>query len=236
MPDKTTGHVGDSWVQPEVKRPPRLEMRDVHVWRAWLDVEEQELVALESLLAHDERERAARFRFEEHRKRYVVARGILRTILGDYLAYDPARIGFEYGEHGKPRLAEPSGSRIEFNLSHSSNLAVFAIATGCSVGVDVEFIKPGVSCLEIAARYFSDEEAMMLRKLSETEMRQKFFELWSEKEARLKALGFGLHFALDQPQPGKPQWSVVKLTPAPGYAAALAVQMTLPLVSQFHFA
>jgi 4'-phosphopantetheinyl transferase len=223
----------DSWHYQDATSVPKLIEGEVHVWRASLDVDEKKLVEFEALLSPDERERAERFRFYEHRRRYVAARGLLRKILGSYLHCKPDLMEFDYGEHGKPFLIKPASSGIEFNVSHSADIALFAFAFGRSVGVDVEFIKAGVSCLKIADHHFSESEAALLRGLSESAMHEIFFGLWSEKEARLKALGVGLQFAMDKPLPGDPPWSVVGLKPAPGYAAAVAVQGPVLRVMRF---
>jgi 4'-phosphopantetheinyl transferase len=223
----------DSWTVPGADFAPELIEGEVHVWRARLDVDEKKLADFEALLSPDEHERAARFRFDEHRRRYVAARGFLRKILGGYLRCDPALLVFDYGKHGKPVLASPANSRVEFNVSHSADLALFAFASGRSVGVDVELIKPGVSCMEIAEHHFSENEIALLRSLTEPAMCEKFFEMWSEKEARLKALGVGLQFALIEQRAGEPPWSVVELKPAPGFAAAVAVQGSVARVVRF---
>jgi 4'-phosphopantetheinyl transferase len=223
----------DSWAVPGADFVPELADGEVHVWRAQLDVDEKKLAGFEALLSSDERERTARFRFDEHRRRYVAARGFLRKILGGYLRCDPALLMFNYREHGKPFLAMPTNSRVEFNVSHSADLALFAFAFGRSVGVDVEFIKPGVSCMEIAEHHFSENEIALLRSLPEPAMREKFFEMWSGKEARLKALGVGLQFALIEQRAGEPPWFVAGLKPAPGFAAAVAVQGSVARVVRF---
>jgi 4'-phosphopantetheinyl transferase len=223
----------DSWTVPGADFAPELIEGEVHAWRASLDVDEKKLAGFEALLSPDEHERAARFRFDEHRRRYVAARGFLRKILGGYLRRDPALLMFNYREHGKPFLAMPADSRVEFNISHSADLALFAFAPGRSVGVDVEFIKPGVSCMEIAEHHFSENEIALLRSLPASAMHEKFFELWSGKEARLKALGVGLQFALIKHRAGEPPWSVVELKPATGFAAAVAVQGPVARVMRF---
>jgi len=208
----------------------------IHLWRASLDVPANKLVALEAALSPDECTRADRFRFPEHRTRFVAAQGILREILGIHLAVDPARLKFGYNEHGKPFLAEPANACVEFNLSHSADLAVYAVARDFPVGVDVEFIKPHGSWLRIAEHYFSAEEFSVLSNLPEQEMREEFFDLWAVKEARLKALGVGLRYPLSETGDDS-RWSVMKLKPMPGYSAALAFgrRETAPVVARHHF-
>src|SRR5215204_4262422 len=136
---------------------PPLGADEVHVWRISLDVEAD---SFRSLLSPDERRRAARFHRDEHRRRYVTAHGALRLILGAYLDAAPETLAFELGEHGKPSLREPldaEDARVEFNLSHSAELALVAVARDHPVGVDVERWSE-VEHLELAERFFSRAE------------------------------------------------------------------------------
>lgn len=210
---------------------------EIHLWRAPLDIGPEKLRGLEAFLQPDESERAARFRFPGHRARYIVARGTLRSILGIHLGRDPRSLRFAYGPHGKPALAEPAGTRIEFNLSHSAGLAVYAVALERRVGVDVERVKPEGSWLQIARQYFKPSEAAELAALPEEAMRKRFFEMWSVKEARLKALGEGLKFPLDKDVDAA-AWPVAGFVPMPGYCAALAYEArpAEPAVIRHHFA
>ena len=216
---------------------PVLAGNEIHLWRAPLNITPDKLGCFEAILQPDESERAARFRFPEHRARFIAARGILRSILGIHLGCAPQSLRFAYGEHGKPGLAEPAGTHIEFNLSHSGDLAIYAVALGRSVGVDVERIKPGGSWLRIAEQYFTPAEATELHALPEEAMKCKFFEMWAAKEARLKALGVGLRFPLENAGDTN-SWPVIKLSPMPGYSAALAyaVQPVESVIIRHHFA
>jgi 4'-phosphopantetheinyl transferase len=199
---------------------PAIGADEIHVWRADLDLAAEKLRALEGLLPPDEIERADRFRFPEHRARFVAARGTLRRILGLHLRLAPESLRFSYGEHGKPALAAPLGTDLEFNVSHSSDLALYAVAMGRAVGVDVERVKSEGSWLQIAERYFAPHEAAYLASLPVAAAREKFFELWSGKEARMKARGTGL-LSLESDE-DLAKWSVVKVYPQPEYAAAVA--------------
>ncbi len=93
------------------------------------------------MLSDDERNRSARFRFEKGRRRFVVARGALRELLGRYLGTDPGQIRFTYNAFGKPELHPDFGDRLKFNLAHSGDLTLIAIARDADVGVDVECIE-----------------------------------------------------------------------------------------------
>lgn len=158
------------------------------------------------LLTLDEQERAARFRFPHLQSSFSLARGALRILAGRYLNTDPAGIRFEYGPNGKPSLA--GGARLKFNVSHSGALALFAFTLDCEIGVDVEEIRPMPDREQIAARFFSAQEAAEPG---------AFFRLWTRKEAYIKALGEGLSSAPPQSE----GWTLHDLdVPAP-YAAAV---------------
>ena len=200
-----------------------LGENEIHIWHAQIDIDADKLRALEMLLHADETERAARFRFPEHRSRFAAARAVLRIILGRHIGVAPGSLRFSYGEHGKPALADPANTGVQFNLSHSAGIAIYAVAPGRRVGVDVERIKAEGSWLQIARQYFAASEAAELSALPEETMRARFFELWSEKEARQKALGMGLRYPLDR-ELESGVWKVVKLDPPRGYAAALAYE------------
>jgi len=133
--------------------PPALQLAsaDVHVWRARIDEAGFDLSRLEPLLSSDERARAERFAFADLRRRFIVTRGILRWLLAGYLEEDPRRLRFRYGPHGKPALDARRGEQtLQFSLSHSHGLALYAITRGREVGIDVERIRDDVACDDLA--------------------------------------------------------------------------------------
>ena len=143
----------------------------------------------------------------------------LRRVLGRYLGEAPAGIELARGEHGKPRLAEEP-DRLAFNLSHSGELALIAVARGREVGVDVEREKTERDLVAIAERALAPEAAAAVREAAESERTRLFYELWAQHEARLKCLGVGLGTPLTWP----PAPVAVQALPVdPGYAAAVAV-------------
>lgn len=229
------------WVAP----PEQLTLPDdeVHVWRASLARTPFELQSLSSLLAPDEISRAQRFHFERDRASFIVARAVLRTILAAYLKLNPAQLQFNYSAHGKPALSDVEGSDgIRFNLSHSHELALYAITRNREIGVDIEQIRADFAGEEIAEGFFSKTEIAMLRALPSNERTESFFNCWTRKEAYIKARGEGLSFPLarfdvslipGEPRaslnvPGTPfeaaRWSLQALMPEDGYAAAIAVE------------
>jgi 4'-phosphopantetheinyl transferase len=222
--------------------PARLEAPEVDVWRAALDHGPACDEELRRLLAPDECDRAARFHFEQDRRRFVAGRGLLRVILSSYLGITPHALRFNYGCKGKPALAMGGGDgRLRFNVSHSAGLALIAVTLDRELGIDVERIDPALP-EDIAERFFSPSEVAKLRAIPPERQRDAFFACWTRKEAYLKAKGDGLAVRLDRFDvslaPGEPaalletrgdpaeasRWSLAELDPAPGYAAAIAIE------------
>lgn len=166
---------------------------EVHLWRASLHRSAQEVACLEGDLSSDERARAERFVAARDQRRFVVARGCLRRLLGRYLAVPPHALLFGYGPSGKPELAWPAPSPpLRFNLAHSGGLALYAIATGWRVGVDVEVVRPLDDLRGVSRLVFSAREREELWALPPRARQRAFFDGWVRKEAVLKALGEGL--------------------------------------------
>jgi len=215
----------------------------VHVWRTETDVSASCEASLYNLLAPDERARADRFLYEEDRRRYTVARGVLRTLLARYLKVQPGSLDFLYGVHGKPSLLEASdGCDLRFNLSHSHGLALYAFAISREVGVDIERVRPNTDIAGVARRSFSTAEVRALSIIPPDERREAFFACWTRKEAFIKAHGEGIALGLNrfdvEFRPGEPaallrfggdpaevsRWSMRALEAGEGYMAALAVE------------
>ncbi len=213
---------------------------DVHVWRAGLDASPGDLDALRALLDEDERGRAAAFAFERDRRRYLASHAALREILAGCLGTEPAGLAFALGPHGKPRLADAQNAGdLRFNMSHSGEVALYAVARGREVGIDVEVIRHDLEFEQMANQFFCPSEAAAIRDASGEEKALAFFECWVRKEAWVKAVGCGLSVPLDRfevpmPAPESPRvlqpkhepgaWSVQLLDVGPGHAAALVVE------------
>lgn len=222
--------------------PAGLELKgdEVHVWSASLELGEKQLRNLESTLSDDERARAARLRIPAVRRQVVASRGILRSILSRYLGTHPRSLEFAYGPYGKPHLRNRPDT-LNFNLSHSHGLALYAVSHERSLGIDLEKIQPHLPYLELAGHFFAASERAALRALPTELQPQVFFAVWTHKEAYLKALGTGLfsspqQFAVifERGQPtllqssvetslGANRWSFEALSPHPEYVAAVAV-------------
>jgi len=163
----------------------------VHIWRASACQPPQILDQLLQTLLPDEQDRVGRLRFDHLRCRAIASRGILRSILARYLNCDPQVIKFQYGTQGKPRVDASLLPNLEFNLSHSEDVIVCAIALE-PIGIDVEFCREITDCDQLIKRYFSVQEQAMLNALSVEAKQQAFFHYWTGKEAMLKAAGLGI--------------------------------------------
>jgi 4'-phosphopantetheinyl transferase len=172
-----------------------LTRNRIHVMHAHLERTPEERERLYETLAEDERERAARFRFEVHRRRFIAARGLLRQALSAYLGIAACDIRFSYGAKGKPAIV---GSPFQFNVSHSEEMAVYAFAREIPLGVDVEHVRPLDDLEAIAQRFFSPGEWSVVEAMRPEERMGAFFRCWTRKEAYIKATGDGLSYPLDK--------------------------------------
>lgn len=211
----------------------------VHVWCANLEPGAEQVAVLQKTLSPSEKQRACSFRFGRHRRRFTVARGILRVLLGRYLGTAPLGVDISYSDYGKPYLPTKT---IDFNVSHSEEFGLFAFCLGAEIGVDLEKIRPINDAEGIAARFFSEGEYQRLQQSPSDRRSEAFFACWTLKEAFIKAVGEGLSYGLSEFDvsfvPGQTaglnsihgreeearQWSLHSLFPAPGYSAALAVK------------
>lgn len=230
-----------SWTSP----PKDLILGDdeVHVWRAVLDVQASRVQSLRRTLTADERARAERFHFQKDSEQFIVARGLLRTILARYLDVDPRQLRFAYSSYGKPSLAgEFNADALCFNLSHADGLALYAVTRGRQLGIDTERVRADLVDDQVAERFFSTQEVAALRALPGNMQSLAFFNCWTRKEAYIKARGEGLSLPLDQFDvslaPGTPvallrtygdhreasRWSLRELALETGSVAALAVE------------
>ncbi len=180
-----------------LKRGAGQNLRVVHVWSAGLDVDDTQVAPLAALLDAEESTRARRFHFERDRRRFTVARGVLRTLLGRYLEVAPGPgLTFAYGERGKPSVAVPAlgpEERVCFNVSHSDGRALLAFARGMEVGIDLEAgARLGDDWPLLARRIFSDREQAELAAVPTERRRAAFLNGWTRKEAYLKAAGLGI--------------------------------------------
>lgn len=176
---------------------PILGAHAVHLW-AWPLLAGNALVRLaHAVLNAEEQARAARFLQPVHRDRFALGHGVMRHLLGRYQGLPPGAIEFTRTVGGKPQLAAGAGAApLHFNLTHSADRAVLAIARQ-PVGVDLEHARPRLDALGMAARYFFGAEHEAIRTAEASERGVVFLRYWVAKEAVLKAQGVGLAFPLD---------------------------------------
>lgn len=211
------------------------------MWKIDLLQEVQETTNYRSFLSRDEIQRADNYRFDLGRNHFIVARAVMRKILAGYVNLEPQQLVFSYGAKGKPELhSKGRDSALEFNLSHSRDVALLAVTRGGRVGVDIEFVNSEIAADDLAARFFAAGEIRALEALPANRKVDAFFSCWTRKEAYIKALGVGLSLPLDgfevNLDPGLPAmlvrpdlhdsapWSMYDVDASPGYKAALVVE------------
>lgn len=208
------------------------------MWRIGLDVSDLTLRGFREMLSEDELMRAERFRFPILRRRFAAGRGALRSILARYLSIEPDRVEFAYSRRGKPFLFNPRVD-IHFNVSHSHDLMVAAICRDWPVGVDIEKQDSRFHAMDIAARYFCESEQVEIAQAEGPARLRTFFQLWTAKEAVLKATSLGLALELSKLEIGlRPlrilsledaakihgaSWHLAAFSPGEGYSGTLAV-------------
>jgi len=219
-----------------------LSAGEAHVWSLPLAATAEQLAALYATLSADERDRADRYRHEPSRQQYIQARATLRALLGCYLGVPPTELHFAHSEQGKPALP---GAGLHFNVSHSHGLALIALTREGEVGVDIERVRHHPTHLDLAARYFTRAEAAALRRLPPGASEEAFFQVWTRKEAFLKAVGLGLTHGLERFEVSVPpddparvlhidgdpaagaRWSLAAMAPAPGFVGTLAIESSV---------
>ena len=212
---------------------------EIHAWTALLSEEVDKLQAYWSFLSDAERARANKFMHQKNRDGFVIARGILRSLLAKYLNCAPQDLNFLSGEHGKLYL---ENSSLEFNISHSRDAVLYAFSLNNPVGIDVEFIRKDFAYADIAKRFFSSTEVAGLVSLPKNLQCLGFFYTWARKEAFIKAIGKGVFYDLnkfsvdvnphscgklklkiDDAKYAAQPWSLCSLVSPDKYAAALVV-------------
>ncbi len=204
---------------------PDLPTGEVHLWLANIGEEAGD----SHVLSADECDRAARFRFDRHRRRWTAARVLLRRVLGRYLAIEPRSLVFEVGEHGRRIVGWPDHSEwLSFSPSRSGDLALVAVARGQNVGVDVERVRADLDFVAIARRALGDDVVEQLEVERGEDRVRAFFRAWVREEARGKCRGTGL-VELDDEARHVPLL-VADLAVGDGYAGALATDGELGMV------
>jgi 4'-phosphopantetheinyl transferase len=218
---------------------------EVHVWRITLDWPPARLRALNAILSINEQQKADGFHFALDRARYVVGRGVLRTILSRCMKREAKQLCFGCSTFGKPYLAAGSNDiPVQFNISHSGEVVLIAFTVGRAVGIDVERMRTDLEVDRIATSVFSPYERLALQSFPAHLRFHAFFDCWTRKEAYVKAIGNGLSLPLAQFDvcflPGhdpallatRPdtaearRWQIKAVDVGPDYRAAVAVEGT----------
>jgi 4'-phosphopantetheinyl transferase len=217
----------------------------VYVFMADVDVPPVDQQQLTRLLSADEVARARRFLFDRHRQRFVVARALLRTILGGHLGVPAQTIRFRYETRGKPALDCAGLPSLAFNLSHADSVVLIAVARAGALGADVERVRAETETSGLERLCFAPAEIERFARLDGAARALGFCQSWTRKESYLKATGVGLAGPLRAvsvlPRAGMPgvsrvvggdgraDWHVHDLAAPAGYAAALAIDSARPV-------
>jgi len=191
---------------------PNLAPGHVELWYTYIDrtVTQRLRACYCELLRGEELERAARLKLPRVRNEYLVARALVRHVLSHYASVPAEAWTFTQNAHGKPVVATPWPGFTSFNLSHSAGLVVLAVAASGQIGVDVESLQRKTTGIDLARRFFSAPEVLLLESCPEYRQHEMFLQIWTLKEAFIKAIGQGLSFPLDQfsmslPKDGPPR-------------------------------
>ncbi|HEX5421720.1 MAG TPA: 4'-phosphopantetheinyl transferase superfamily protein [Gammaproteobacteria bacterium] len=179
--------------------PIQARRDEIHIWLTYLDeIDDNRLhVAYRALLSQQELDTESRFHFPADRRRYVVTRALVRSVLSRYVPMAPASWVFSHNAYGRPQIANSSGAHLSFNISHTRNLIVLALTKRRALGVDVENFRARDVALEVAEQILAPEEFMRLAALPPGDRSKRFMEYWTFKESYIKARGMGLAIPLE---------------------------------------
>jgi len=223
-----------------------LTPAEIHVWLAYYDeISEERLhLAYRELLSRAEKEQEQRYYFSRDRRRYLITRALVRTVLSRYVSIYPQEWVFAVNAYGRPGIVNPQAKEacLSFNIAHTHSVIVLGVTKGRALGVDVENIRAREMSMDIAGRYFAPQEVAALA-LTPSHLRQyRFFEYWTFKESYIKARGMGLALPLDKFSFHYPndhavkiaidaeladdpaRWQFWQFQPAPEYLAAICAE------------
>ena len=186
-----------NWLKPDLN--PQLEPGKVDIWLFHLNIAEPRIKQLYPLLSAEEKDRSERLVNFIHRKRMIAAHGFMRTVLSLYLQQPAESLEFTRANRGKPSLKQTTDEAdIQFNLSHSHNLAILAVADRQALGIDIEFMDRKHEWKKIIHRFFTEIEQAAIFSLPEAQQEHAFYQVWTRKEAHMKVTGQGLHLGPGQ--------------------------------------
>lgn len=197
-----------------------LRSGSVDVWCISLGTMERRLESLSGLLSDEEIQKAKAYRFDHHRRRFCIARGMLRALLGEYLQCSPHSLPLQRGPGGKPALVMPIARRVHFNVSHSADVVLYGFSRDAEVGADIEYLDRTLDRDLVVNRAFSQPELEAYYATDVKERLNAFFQLWARKEARLKARGLRMAQLTAEAIEGIP---VVDFNYGEDYVGAVAV-------------
>lgn len=178
-----------------------LRSKEVHLWCACHEeINDASLLKkYHSLLNNVEREQQQRFYFIKHQKRYLITRALVRTVLSFYSNITPKEWRFSKNQYGKPFIDHLlTDVPLYFNVSHTEGMIILAVSLEKEIGIDIENIDREIDWLQLAKKNFSPIEYEQLLALSTNQQKERFFDLWTLKEAYIKACGMGLSIPLNQ--------------------------------------
>jgi 4'-phosphopantetheinyl transferase len=205
----------------ETNRLIPLTPAEIHLWLAFYDEGEERLHATyRKLLNAAEKEQEQRFYFARDRRRYLITRALVRTVLSRYVPIAPKEWSFSANAYGRPEIvnAQAKDACLSFNISHTHSLIVLGVTARCALGVDVENVREREISLDIADHYFAPQEVAALSAVPPHQQQYRFFEYWTFKESYIKARGMGLSLPLDKFSFHYPDDHAVKITIDPKLA------------------
>ena len=227
----------------DVLRIPPLALDEpTLVFGTYADASPAEEETYRAVLSGDERERADRFLARADSRRFVLARGLLRTLLAATVGVPAGQLRFAYGAHGKPTIADPKPARsVGFSIAHAGDAVLIAFGKNQTIGVDLETVDKTVPWCALSRRLFAPTEVAYLRALPPNDAAAAYFKLWTAKEAYAKATGAGITGAFRDPEygdlalrvggtdpsarggpPTLRGWRIRSFAPTPGAVAAVA--------------
>ncbi len=234
-----------AWQHP-VEQVLPLNTSEIHLWLTDYDTiaDEGLHAAYRELLNPAERAQEPRFHFAKDRRRYLVTRALVRTVLSRYVSIDPEEWVFSTNAYGRPEVANAGAAEacLSFNISHTHSMIVLGVTRRRALGVDVENVRGREVSIDIADHYFAPPEVAVLNAAPRHEQHDRFFEYWTFKESYIKARGMGLSLPLDKfsfhyphdravkiaidaelaDEPGR--WQFWQFRPAPEYLVAVCAE------------